>query len=130
MLTQSKELQSSSDRNRKKRKSDEIGVENTDRIKVMRTSQSDPVQVDQSTSEKERTSICGPTIDSYALVKWDEALYPAKIIEVNESKQDIKVSFMEEASSKGGHPLFKWPTNIQYVDFHQIIRGIEEPKSK
>ena len=131
VLTPPTELQNSSDRNRKKRRSDETEDENTDRIKVMRTSQSDPVQVDQSKSEKERTSICGPTIDSYALVKWDEALYPAKIIEVNESKQDVKVSFMEEASRKGGHPLFKWPTkpDIQYVDFDQIIRRIEEPKA-
>ena len=38
---------------------------------------------------------------------------------------------MEEASRKGGHSLFKWPTkpDIQYVDFDQIIRKIKEPKA-
>ncbi|KAL3880910.1 hypothetical protein ACJMK2_033114 [Sinanodonta woodiana] len=68
-------------------------------------------------------------IDSFFLVKLDDVIYPAKVLQVNDRKHEAKVSFMEEARQRGDTKLFKWPErdDIQKVDYEQFVREIQEP---
>lgn len=70
-----------------------------------------------------------PKVDSYVRVKYDNRIYPAKVIDVDENDEDAKVSFMEETRGKGDRKLYKWPAKSDelWVNFDQFVSTIDEP---